>query len=194
MPSSISPRTLTNRVFNRLDRMMCAALTLTFIAAVSAVAATAMLVEQQQLQESLPSSVLVEFDATRVVSFLEVTAVIKHQLGVDPLITDDAYIVPPLSEYQRFFEADTTNELRYRDRVFDCDDFALTLMLASRLASMHAKAPVALGIAILAESDHSGAQKNHALNTFVDASMRVLCVEPQTDAIANCSFVTNVML
>jgi hypothetical protein len=172
--------------------MMCAAFTLTFIAAVSAIAATAMLIEEHE--RSLPSSVLVEFDPARVVSFLEVSAAIKRDLGVDPLLTDDAYIVPPLSEYERFLEADTTNELRYRDRVFDCDDFALTLMLAARLASMHAEAPAALGIAILAESNRPGAQKNHALNAFLDASMRVLCVEPQTDAISNCSFATNVIL
>lgn len=196
MPSSFSPRAATNHLFRRVNRMMCAALFLAFVAAVSAVAATALLIEQQQhrQRDSLPDSVLVDFDPARVVSLLEVTVAIRRQLGVDPLLTDDAYIVPPLSEYERFFEADTTNELKYRDRVFDCDDFALTLMLASRLASMHAEAPAALGIAILAESDRPGAEKKHALNAFVDASMRVRCIEPQTDAIENCSFVTSVMM
>lgn len=93
-----------------------------------------------------------------------------------PWLRDEEYDLPSMTAVQFFIKMDTTNEYRFIERDFDCDDFALQLHAAVK-RQHHWAFGEAFGDRI------KGEKVLHNLNLFVADNEHVYLVEPQTDEI-----------
>ena len=98
-------------------------------------------------------------------------------------VSDQIYSMVPPESLEMFLHQDRTDEGTYRREIHDCDDFALELMMSGRKASSALGATMALG----AVMNFVRGDQGHALNVVLLSDLSVICVEPQSDAIFNCT-------
>lgn len=106
---------------------------------------------------------------------VDYTFIIEKLIEAFPMaklyISDEDYYICPRKTIEDFLAEDPTNQERYTETVFDCDDFSFRLM-----GQFHVKPYAALAFGIAWSTVH-------AYNIFISKEGEVLIVEPQTDAV-----------
>ena len=87
-------------------------------------------------------------------------------------VRDSKYRLVNKKDFEFFLEQNLTDKYPYEKDYFDCDDFALKLVVEAR----HWKNGLAMGYCVIVESD-----RKHAMNILFDIESKVWIVEPQTD-------------
>ena len=87
-------------------------------------------------------------------------------------LSDDYYDSISDTAFNVFLEEDDTNLIPPRPEIFDCDDYALHLMLAARLHFAEENKNAALGMLWVDE---------HAVNFYINMSHDLYIFDPQTE-------------
>jgi hypothetical protein len=102
-------------------------------------------------------------------------SIIKSHFGCpDDVIhlSDDHYDRISNEEMNAFLEQDDTNLISFVPEIFDCDDFALHLLLTARMHFGTQNKNVAIGILWVDQ---------HAVNFYVNMSCNITVFDPQTE-------------
>lgn len=132
---------------------------------------------------SFELGVVADLDAHAPVQFIgtiesgEIYTLLTNEFGGSTIyMSDDRYNVVTTEDMVSFLDRDKTNERTYVPEVYDCENFAFTLISNLSVSEWNG---IMVGIAFMARENDT----NHACNLFVDNEMGVWFIEAETDAV-----------